>query len=99
MIENVGPLDPQVVVADLAAEMLGWTPPAPKEWVRLRVQFFPDGRCGIANPERASAILNRHVPMGDSAMLWIFSYSHGTRVSVGMWRFGQVCGETSSGQV
>lgn len=32
MINNVGPLDPQEVVTDLADEVLGWTPPAPRRF-------------------------------------------------------------------
>ncbi len=32
MINNVGPLDPQEVVTDLANEVLGWTPPPPKRF-------------------------------------------------------------------
>jgi len=32
MINNVGPLDPQEVVTQLADEVLGWTPPPPKQF-------------------------------------------------------------------
>ncbi|UCF18719.1 MAG: beta-lactamase family protein [Gemmatimonadota bacterium] len=32
MINNVGPLDPQEVVTELADEVLGWTPPPPKRF-------------------------------------------------------------------
>jgi hypothetical protein len=32
MINNVGPLDPQEVVTNLADEVLGWTPPPPKRF-------------------------------------------------------------------
>lgn len=32
MINNVGPLDPQEVVTNLANEVLGWTPPPPKRF-------------------------------------------------------------------
>ncbi len=32
MINNVGPLDPQEVVTDLAGEVLRWTPPPPKRF-------------------------------------------------------------------
>jgi CubicO group peptidase (beta-lactamase class C family) len=32
MINNIGPLDPQEVVTDLANEVLGWTPPPPQRF-------------------------------------------------------------------
>ncbi len=32
MINNIGPLDPQEVVTNLAKEVLGWTPPPPKRF-------------------------------------------------------------------
>ncbi len=52
-------------------------------WTRLRLQFFPDGRCGVAIDGTARAILDRRVPLGDSAILLIHAYSHRTRILVG----------------
>jgi len=52
-------------------------------WTRIRLQFFPDGRCGVALDGVARAILDRRVPLGDSAMLLIHAYSHRTRILVG----------------
>jgi len=52
-------------------------------WTRLRLQFFPDRRCGLALDGVARAILDRRVPLGDSAMLLIHAYSHRTRILVG----------------
>ena len=53
------------------------------EWVRIRLQLFPDGRCGLALNGVARAVLDRSVPVGDSAMLLIRSMSFHTRFLVG----------------
>lgn len=53
------------------------------QWTRLRLQFFPDGRCGVALDGVARAILDRRAPLGDSAMLLIHAYSHRARILVG----------------
>ena len=50
---------------------------------RVRLQLFPDGRCGVALNGVARLIHDRQVPMGDSAVLIISSYSHRTRILVG----------------
>jgi len=57
--------------------------------MRVRLQFLPDGRCGLAVNGRAQAMLGRTVPLGDSALLVIDGYSHRTRILVGalsVWR-------------
>jgi DNA-binding SARP family transcriptional activator len=51
--------------------------------MRVRLQLFPDGRCGVAIDGVARLIRDRQVPMGDSAMLIISAYSHRTRILVG----------------
>ncbi len=53
------------------------------EWVRIRIQFFPDGRCGAAVNGEPQAIADRLVPLRDSATLLIGAYSHRTRILVG----------------
>lgn len=53
------------------------------DWMRVLVQFFPDGRCGLAVNGRARVILDRPVPLGDSALLVIQAYSHRTRFLIG----------------
>jgi hypothetical protein len=53
------------------------------EWVRIRIQFFPDGRCGAAVNGEPQAIADRQVPLGDSATLLVGGYSHRTRFLVG----------------
>ena len=52
-------------------------------WTRIRIQYFPDGRCGFALDGKPLAILDRHVPLGDSAMLLIHGASHRTRFLIG----------------
>jgi hypothetical protein len=51
--------------------------------LRVRLQLFPDGRCGVAVNGVARMIHDRQVPMGDSAVLIISAYSHRTRILVG----------------
>jgi hypothetical protein len=51
--------------------------------LRVRLQLFPDGRCGVAVNGVARLIHDRQVPMGDSAVLVISAYSHRTRILVG----------------
>jgi hypothetical protein len=51
--------------------------------MRVRLQLFPDGRCGVAVNGVARLIHDRQVPMGDSAVLIISAYSHRTRILVG----------------
>ena len=58
-------------------------------WIRIRLQLFPDGRCGIAADGVPLAVLDPAVPMGDSAMLLIRGGSYHTRILVGpleVWR-------------
>jgi hypothetical protein len=58
-------------------------------WTRVRLQFFPDGRCGLAIDGTARAVVDRRVPLGSSALLLITAYSHRTRILVGhleVWR-------------
>jgi hypothetical protein len=50
---------------------------------RVRLQLFPDGRCGVAIDGVARLIHDRQVSMGDSAVLIISAYSHRTRILVG----------------
>lgn len=50
---------------------------------RVRLQLFPDGRCGVAVNGVARLIHDRQVQMGDSAVLIISAYSHRTRILVG----------------
>jgi hypothetical protein len=52
-------------------------------WTRVRLQVFPDGRCGVAIDGVARAIVNRRASLGDSAIFLIQSYSHRTRILVG----------------
>jgi hypothetical protein len=52
-------------------------------WTRVRLQVFPNGRCGVAIDGVARAIVNRRASLGDSAILLIQSYSHRTRILVG----------------
>lgn len=52
-------------------------------WVKIRIQYFPDGRCGLAVNGRAAAIIERPVAIGDSAKLHIRSFSHRARILVG----------------
>jgi DNA-binding SARP family transcriptional activator len=49
-------------------------------WTRIRLQFFQDGRCGVAVEGQPRAIIDRPVPLGDSALVMIFGYSHRARV-------------------
>jgi hypothetical protein len=51
--------------------------------MRVRLQLFPDGRCGVAVDGVARLIHDRQVPMEDSAVLIISAYSHRTRILVG----------------
>jgi dipeptidyl aminopeptidase/acylaminoacyl peptidase len=53
------------------------------DWVRIRLQYFPDGRCAMAVNGRAVAIIDRPLLLGDSVALHVRSYSHRTRVLVG----------------
>jgi hypothetical protein len=53
------------------------------EWVRFRLQLFPDGRCGVAVNGETRAISERRVPIGDSATVFIIGISHHTRVLIG----------------
>jgi hypothetical protein len=67
---------------------IGRTVPVPAglatgRWTRLRLQVFPDGRCGVAIDGVAGGIVNRGTLFGDSAILVISSYSHRTRILVG----------------
>jgi hypothetical protein len=58
------------------------------EWVSVWIQYFPDGRCGVAINGRAEVIVDRPLAMGDSAVLIIGGFSHRTRILVGpltMW--------------
>jgi hypothetical protein len=52
-------------------------------WTRLRLQLFPDGRCGVAIDGAARAIVDRRARLGDSAVVLIYAYSHHTRIAVG----------------
>ncbi len=52
-------------------------------WTRYRLQFFPDGRCGLAVNGEPLATLERVAAPGDSAMLLIMGYSFRTRILVG----------------
>ena len=49
----------------------------------VRLQYFADGRCGFAVNGVPQRIVNRRVPMGDSALILIRTYSHRTRLLVG----------------
>ena len=53
------------------------------EWTRVRLQAFPDGRCGLALNGRAVAVADRQAPAADSMMVMLESRSHGTKVLVG----------------
>jgi hypothetical protein len=66
-------------------------------WTRIRIQFFPDGRCGVAIDGQARAIIDRRVPLGDSAMVLIHSYSPGPASWWGTSRSGPGCGATWTG--
>jgi hypothetical protein len=61
------------------------TPPALSTgaWFRVRLQFFSDGRCGLALNGRARVISESRLPMGDSAMILLMAVSHHTRVLIG----------------
>jgi hypothetical protein len=64
------------------------TVPAPAampkgEWTRVRLQAFPDGRCGLAINGRAVAVTDRQAPASDSMMVMLQSRSYRTRVLVG----------------
>lgn len=52
-------------------------------WTRLRLQLFPDGRCGLAVDGRALSILERLAPPGDSMMVLLESRSFHTRIAAG----------------
>jgi hypothetical protein len=71
---------------------LGWglyrTFPAPAslrtgQWARIRIQLFPDGRCGLAVNGRALGILQRRAPPGDSTMVLLWGRSFHTDIEVG----------------
>lgn len=50
---------------------------------RLRIQTFPDGRCGLALNGNAIAVSDYPTALGDSAMVLIHGYSHRTVIAVG----------------
>lgn len=52
-------------------------------WLPIRIQVFPDGRCGVAINGRPVAVLERAIPLGDSAFLVMDAYSHRTQVLFG----------------
>jgi hypothetical protein len=52
-------------------------------WLRVRIQILPDGRCGIALDGRPVLLLERPIPLGDSALVVISAYSHRTQILVG----------------
>jgi hypothetical protein len=56
------------------------------DWVRLRIQYLPDGRCALAINGRAAAIVDRPMRLGDSSSVHIGGYSHRTRFLVGEFR-------------
>jgi hypothetical protein len=53
------------------------------EWTRVRLQAFPDGRCGLAVNGRAVAVADRQAPAADSMMVMLQSRSYRTKVLVG----------------
>lgn len=53
------------------------------EWTRVRLQAFPDGRCGLAVNGRAVAMADRQAPAADSMMVMLQSRSYRTTVLVG----------------
>lgn len=59
------------------------------DWTRLRLQIFPDGRCGVAVNGRAVVVGERRVALGSHVMLVLHGYSHRTTMRVGaldVWR-------------
>lgn len=52
-------------------------------WYTVRIQVLADGRCGVAINGIPQRVVNRAVPLGDSALIIIQSYSHRTRQQVG----------------
>lgn len=69
----------------------GRVPPtvARGEWTRVRIQVFPDGRCGLAINGQPRAILNQPIGLGDSALIMFGGFSYHTRILVGaveVWR-------------
>jgi hypothetical protein len=52
-------------------------------WTRIRLQAFPDGRCGLAVDGRAVAVLDRRAPAADSMTVMLQSRSQRTKVQVG----------------
>jgi len=50
---------------------------------RLRVQIFPDGRCGIAVNGKAAAISDRSISIDRPMHLMIQGWSHRTEILVG----------------
>lgn len=58
-------------------------------WVRLRVQVFPDGRCGLAINGTPRVLHDARLSLGDSATIMVLSYEHNTTFLVGpieVWR-------------
>lgn len=53
------------------------------EWVRIRMQVFQDGRCGLAVNGKAESISDHSVRLGRSALLLFDGYSYRTKILVG----------------
>ncbi|GIW53277.1 MAG: hypothetical protein KatS3mg081_2632 [Gemmatimonadales bacterium] len=53
------------------------------EWTRVRLQLFPDGRCGVAIGGQALAILDPGLNLRDSVFVLVWDRSHRTRILVG----------------
>lgn len=52
-------------------------------WTTIRLQLFPDGRCGLALNGRARAAIDRAGPLPDSMTVLIESRAYHTKIRVG----------------
>ena len=75
------------VLIESGGEVKEWIPTPPRlfrgRWFTLRVQLFPDGRCGLAIDGRPLLLSKAPRALPDSVLPWISGHSFATNVQVG----------------